>query len=595
MTSRARHFAQRDEDVGRVERLPEGCALGDAGELARHVGHDAEGVALGERLASGEDDLRRLRARAVALDPREGLALQPRLAHARRSRHGHDDGGPIVGAALEGGDDLRELGLSSDEGRAPYDLLFAMERAPHHGASVSAKLELEPPARELCGRGVRQDLSLHRVARQRGRPVDHLAGGPGAVDARAPRGDAHARVEAGDALSEVEGARGLVADGLAHAEVADDRIPAELRGVGAARAQVGKQPCPRRPFGHVGGHDGRHEPAPPTLVHEAGRNGLVRPAALDGILAERFGDGPEHACDFGSRPRALGGSRREQARHGFVERSRDVRQHLGQPGRRGRHQARENGNGRGPDVRRATRDHFEEGRAEGVEVGPCVDLRVAARLLGRHVRGRSHDGPRAGQPGVLRGGNAEVHQLDLERVFPFTRAAADEDHVGRLDVAVHDAGGVRRGERVGHVARDAHAGLERHGRAPLALRDVLALEPLHRDVRLPVVELPEGHHPDDPAVAQPREHTTLPPEARLLARIDPRQRDDLERDVLSAHLVAGSVHDAHSAAADLALDDEPAGQRLRERCGHDSFLEPTAKISMLTALVPSGRMRRCAS
>ncbi len=49
---RARDLAEGDEHVGRVERLLQRRALGDAGEPAREFGDDAEGVALRERLAS---------------------------------------------------------------------------------------------------------------------------------------------------------------------------------------------------------------------------------------------------------------------------------------------------------------------------------------------------------------------------------------------------------------------------------------------------------------------------------------------------------------------------------------------------------------
>ena len=74
---------------------------------------------------------------------------------------------------------------------------------------------------------------------------------------------------------------------------------------------------------------------------------------------------------------------------------------------------------------------------------------------------------------------------------------------------------------------------EGQARPALALRDVLALEPLHRDVRLAVVELTERDDLHDARVAQPREHAPLAPEPRLLACVDPRQRDDLERDRLA--------------------------------------------------------------
>ena len=87
---------------------------------------------------------------------------------------------------------------------------------------------------------------------------------------------------------------------------------------------------------------------------------------------------------------------------------------------------------------------------------------------------------------------------------------------------MHDPRGVRGRERVAHVGRDAHALEQVERRAALALREVLALEPLHGDVGLPLVEGAERDHADDPRVVQPRQHAPLAVEPRLLARVDPR-------------------------------------------------------------------------
>ncbi len=116
---------------------------------------------------------------------------------------------------------------------------------------------------------------------------------------------------------------------------------------------------------------------------------------------------------------------------------------------------------------------------------------------------------------------------------------------------------------------------EGQARSALALRDVFALEPLHRDVGLPVVELTERDDLHDPGVTQAREHAALAPEPRLFARVDPGQRDDLERDGLSGDLVPGPVDDPDAPTADLALDDEAPGERLRARSDHARFPEPT--------------------
>ena len=65
------------------------------------------------------------------------------------------------------------------------------------------------------------------------------------------------------------------------------------------------------------------------------------------------------------------------------------------------------------DVRWAPGDELEQRCAERVDVATRVDRRVAARLLGRHVRGRTHHVTRAGDTDVALGGDAEIDQLYL--------------------------------------------------------------------------------------------------------------------------------------------------------------------------------------
>ena len=52
------------------------------------------------------------------------LATEPRLADAGRAADGDDDRSLVLLAALVGADDLRELGLATDEGRAAGDASF---------------------------------------------------------------------------------------------------------------------------------------------------------------------------------------------------------------------------------------------------------------------------------------------------------------------------------------------------------------------------------------------------------------------------------------------------------------------------------------
>ncbi len=132
--------------------------------------------------------------------------------------------------------------------------------------------------------------------------------------------------------------------------------------------------------------------------------------------------------------------------------------------------------------------HFEEHGAQRPEVGALVD-RAAARLFGAHVGGGAED--RAGdgaqgrhgrrrlgaRPVVRRGagddrlGQTEVEHLDL--------AVRRDLHVGRFEIAVHDAVGVRSLERRRDLTRNGQRFVERHGPACDPFGQVLAGDQLH--------------------------------------------------------------------------------------------------------------------
>ncbi len=128
--------------------------------------------------------------------------------------------------------------------------------------------------------------------------------------------------------------------------------------------------------------------------------------------------------------------------------------------------------------RRTDRQELVEQTAGRVEVRPRVDL-LALRLLRREVLRGADDGRGLGHrhAGVTHGaGDAEVHDLDL--------AVARQHDVGRLDVAVDDAGSVR----VLQGLEDADRHLQRPLRQQLAtgvqkLTERRAVHVLHDDVR----------------------------------------------------------------------------------------------------------------
>ena len=175
---------------------------------------------------------------------------------------------------------------------------------------------------------------------------------------------------------------------------------------------------PRRPLGHVRREDRRDEPrsarwrtrlAPPSSRADerssAASDSVMRTARVSPPLASaeiprraREADRPRRARPPADPPDAVASSSAIRSSSDRGDRRADVRQAR----RRRRHEAREDRDGRRSDVRRAPGDHLEERRAERVEVRARVDALVAARLLGRHVRGRADDGAGARQLGVPR-------------------------------------------------------------------------------------------------------------------------------------------------------------------------------------------------
>ena len=99
--------------------------------------------------------------------------------------------------------------------------------------------------------------------------------------------------------------------------------------------------------------------------------------------------------------------------------------------------------------------------AERVEIGAMVDVGVAERLLGRHVRrrperhaGRGERRPRIGRGVAAPSARGHAHGARDAEVGDHGVTVGEEDVLG-LHVPVHDAVPVRMRERVGDVAHDA--------------------------------------------------------------------------------------------------------------------------------------------
>ncbi len=202
-------------------------------------------------------------------------------------------------------------------------------------------------------------------------------------------------------------------------------------------------------------------------------------------------------------------------------------------------------------------ERFVQDDSAGVEIDPRVEVSIAPRLLGRHVKRSPHDHPGAREIEVLvllvvdgadHLRHAEVEEL-RERRAP---DALREEDVLRLDVAVDDPLLVRRDEPRKDLGDDFDHVVER--KAPFALDSIrhrLADEALHDEVRAPVVEGPEVVDLADVGVADRAGRARFLVEALhgdLLSRL--RGVEHLHRDAAPERHVLRLVDGAHPPLAE---------------------------------------------
>jgi hypothetical protein len=201
-------------------------------------------------------------------------------------------------------------------------------------------------------------------------------------------------------------------------------------------------------------------------------------------------------------------------------------------------------------------------------------VQVLARLGGRardllrcHVAVGADDPGAAGQPHVVE------RDRDAEVAEPQVRPARLEQQVGRLDVAVHDAGrvdGVQGLQELVEQHRDVRRG------QPAVLGGELlhraAAHQVHREHHAVVLGRPAGRR-DDVRVHDP--HRLLAHEAQQRGAVVGAEH--LGRHQLAGPHVAGPPDRAHAAGADLVQEQVAAGERRGGRTAeHRGWSYPTA-------------------
>ncbi len=348
------------------------------------------------------------------------------------------------------------------------------------------------------------------------------------------------------------------------------------------RSRVGARGQARlRPRQRLGRHHPRRARDGPARVAEVGGRDVV----VGGVV-----QGGEHLV---AEPDALGAQGAERVHHlaGALEalagidaqRAIDEGGHLGpDPGRELLHRRRqvaaqrqdEVAQARDVLVRRTPRHRLVEHHPQGPDVRAVVDVLHRARLLRRHVEWRAQDRPGAGEP--ARGavgadvarvaadlGHAEVEHLDDARAL----LALGEEDVGRLDVAVEDAGLVRLGHADARLGGDAQRHVRPQGaQAPEHVLQVLADEVLQHHVGARGLGIDAG-------VEAAGDVLGVDGPGRLRLALEAGQHgdavgqvlvDDLDGDHAAAARVLGGVDRAHATGAEEALDPVLSVESLAE-------------------------------
>jgi len=174
---------------------------------------------------------------------------------------------------------------------------------------------------------------------------------------------------------------------------------------------------------------------------------------------------------------------------------------------------------------------------------------ASERLFGRHEVKASDDHAGARERECLGGA---ARDAEVEHLYT---GVPRHDQVLRLDVAVHDAEGVRGAECFCDLATDLDDITHRQRPERDEPSEGLAVQPLHRQVPAPFTEGSVRDVLDDPGMLQRLEEARLAVEAVL--RVPRRGVQHLHGNDRAAGFVNGAIHASHPPDARFAVEYEP--------------------------------------
>ena len=207
---------------------------------------------------------------------------------------------------------------------------------------------------------------------------------------------------------------------------------------------------------------------------------------------------------------------------------------------------------------RLPREQFVCEHADRIDVRAVVHTGIGARLLGRHVRRCAERHAERRHAAVLRVARGAQRLRDAE--IRDHRAAAREQHVVGLDVAVHDSVFVRIRERGGDLAQHANGMVDGQLAVPReANPQRLAVHERHREVRQ-AVRLARGEQRHDVWMLElgRKEDLALETFERDLRR--GLRREHLDHDLAVERGLLGDEHARHPTAAEFALERVASAQ-----------------------------------